>query len=262
MPGTAVTVFEEGLAIPPIRIYREGKRNDEAFTIIRQEHARAGDAGSGSGFRDRGDPHGRAADGGIVRTLRERDGRGLLPGDPRQVPRHLRDRAPAEDPRRRVRVGGFRRARRRHRPEPPPARAAHGEERRADHARLQRHRAAVVRADQLAGRLRRRRVSHQVDRADPAQPRRYARAGGGDPRQRGRVRGLRRDLPAEGHADHAGVAGGDQRALVRAAAFARPARRASSRRRPAGACRPTRRRSAIPGSTAPTRTVGPSSRAR
>ena len=36
MPGTAVTVFEEGLAIPPIRIYREGVRNDEAFTIIRR----------------------------------------------------------------------------------------------------------------------------------------------------------------------------------------------------------------------------------
>ena len=36
MPGTAVTVFEEGLAIPPIRIYREGRRNDEAFTIIRR----------------------------------------------------------------------------------------------------------------------------------------------------------------------------------------------------------------------------------
>ncbi len=36
MPGTAVTVFEEGLAIPPIRIYRAGQRNDEAFRIIRR----------------------------------------------------------------------------------------------------------------------------------------------------------------------------------------------------------------------------------
>jgi N-methylhydantoinase B len=36
MPGTAVTVFEEGLAIPPIRIYTAGKRNDEAFRIIRR----------------------------------------------------------------------------------------------------------------------------------------------------------------------------------------------------------------------------------
>ena len=161
----------------------------------------------------------------------------MLPGDPRQVPRHLRRRAAVEDPRRRVRLGGLRRARRRDRPEPAPPRAAHAQERPADHARLQRHRAAVLRADQLAGRLRRRRVPDQVDRADPAQPRRYARAGGGDPRERGRVRGLRRDLPAEGHADHAGVAGGDQRALVRAAALARPPRRrrrAGDRRADAG----------------------------
>ena len=36
MPGTAVTVFEEGLAIPPIKIYDAGKRNEEAFRIIRR----------------------------------------------------------------------------------------------------------------------------------------------------------------------------------------------------------------------------------
>ncbi len=36
MPGTAVSVFEEGLAIPPIRIYSEGKRNDDAFKIVRR----------------------------------------------------------------------------------------------------------------------------------------------------------------------------------------------------------------------------------
>jgi N-methylhydantoinase B len=36
MPGTAVTVFEEGLAIPPIKLYSEGKRNDDALRIIRR----------------------------------------------------------------------------------------------------------------------------------------------------------------------------------------------------------------------------------
>ena len=36
MPGTAATVFEEGLAIPPIRLYSEGVRNDAVFTIIRR----------------------------------------------------------------------------------------------------------------------------------------------------------------------------------------------------------------------------------
>ena len=34
MPGTASSVFEEGLSIPPIRIYSAGQRNDEAFKII------------------------------------------------------------------------------------------------------------------------------------------------------------------------------------------------------------------------------------
>jgi N-methylhydantoinase B len=36
MPGTAASVFEEGLAVPPIRVYSEGRRNDEAFKIIRR----------------------------------------------------------------------------------------------------------------------------------------------------------------------------------------------------------------------------------
>lgn len=36
MPGTAVSVFEEGLAIPPIRLYSEGRRNEDAFRIIRR----------------------------------------------------------------------------------------------------------------------------------------------------------------------------------------------------------------------------------
>jgi N-methylhydantoinase B len=36
MPGTAATVFEEGLAIPPIKLYGEGVRNEEAFKIIKR----------------------------------------------------------------------------------------------------------------------------------------------------------------------------------------------------------------------------------
>jgi len=36
MPGTATTVFEEGLAIPPIRLYSEGVRNEAVFTIIKR----------------------------------------------------------------------------------------------------------------------------------------------------------------------------------------------------------------------------------
>ena len=36
MPGTALSVFEEGLMIPPIKLYDRGVRNDEAFKIIRR----------------------------------------------------------------------------------------------------------------------------------------------------------------------------------------------------------------------------------
>lgn len=36
MPGTALSVFEEGLMIPPIKLYAEGVRNEEAFKIIRR----------------------------------------------------------------------------------------------------------------------------------------------------------------------------------------------------------------------------------
>src|ERR1700720_870234 len=36
MPGTAATVFEEGIAIPPVKIFSEGVRNDAVFTIVRR----------------------------------------------------------------------------------------------------------------------------------------------------------------------------------------------------------------------------------
>jgi N-methylhydantoinase B len=36
MPGTATSVFEEGLAVPPIKFYSAGVRNDAVFTIIKR----------------------------------------------------------------------------------------------------------------------------------------------------------------------------------------------------------------------------------
>ena len=36
MPGTATTVFEEGLAVPPIKLYSAGVRNDAVFTIVKR----------------------------------------------------------------------------------------------------------------------------------------------------------------------------------------------------------------------------------
>ena len=36
MPGSARSVFEEGLAVPPIRVVSEGRRNEEVLSIIRR----------------------------------------------------------------------------------------------------------------------------------------------------------------------------------------------------------------------------------
>ncbi len=36
MPGTARTVFEEGLAVPPVKLYSEGVRNEAVFTIVKR----------------------------------------------------------------------------------------------------------------------------------------------------------------------------------------------------------------------------------
>ena len=36
MPGTAVTVFEDGLMIPPIKLYSEGRLNEEAFKVLKR----------------------------------------------------------------------------------------------------------------------------------------------------------------------------------------------------------------------------------
>ena len=36
MPGTATTVFEEGLAVPPIKFYDAGVRNEAVFTIVKR----------------------------------------------------------------------------------------------------------------------------------------------------------------------------------------------------------------------------------
>ncbi|MGP0093966.1 MAG: hydantoinase B/oxoprolinase family protein [Xanthobacteraceae bacterium] len=36
MPGTATSVFEEGLAVPPVKLYSAGVRNDAVLTIIRR----------------------------------------------------------------------------------------------------------------------------------------------------------------------------------------------------------------------------------
>ena len=117
MPGTAATVFEEGLAVPPVKLYDAGVRNEAVFTIIKRNtrvpEMLAADLDSEVQACIMGaQPH-----GGAVRALRPRHRGSLLPGHPRQVPRHLPQRTAAEDRRRRICLGRLRRARRRHRSE-------------------------------------------------------------------------------------------------------------------------------------------------
>jgi hypothetical protein len=236
MPGTATTVFEEGLAIPPIKLYDAGVRNEAVFTIVKRNtrvpEMLAADLDSEVKacvmaarrmeglFARFGRDTVEACFQAILDKCRDIYRRELLPkiADGEYSWTDYVEHDGVTDPKLHKLA----------------LRMIAG---RAHHARLHRHRSAVDRSDQLAGRLCRRRVSHQMDRADPAQSRRHARTRGRDPCQRGRLRGLRHRVPAEGYADHAGMAGRDQCALVRAAALPRAARggrRAGGRRPHAG----------------------------
>ena len=198
-PRTRRSVFEEGLMVPPIKLWDAGVPNEAALTHHDPQLADARLAGRRPGRRVLGLPDGRAAAGRAVRPLRPRGGRGLLRRDHRQDHRDVPQRAAGQDPRGHVRVGGLRRARRRRR-----AAAAHPADhpdrrprrrRAADH-RLHRHVAAGQGADQPRGRLRRRRVPEEVAGADPAQPRRHPRTDGRAGRQRGRRPPDRDEVPA------------------------------------------------------------------
>ncbi len=146
MPGTAATVFEEGIAIPPVKIYSEGVRNDAVFTIIRR-NTRVPEMLSADL-----DSEVQACLMGARRMagLFERFGREQVEACFQAILDKCRDiyrnELLAEDRRRRIRLGRLRRARRRHRSEAAQARAEDDQEGRQDHARLQRHRSAIERA--------------------------------------------------------------------------------------------------------------------
>ena len=166
----------------------------------RAQLAHAGVARRRHRRRVRGHADGRAARGGAVRALRPRGRRGVLRRDHRVHDGDVPARGAGEDPRRRLPLGGLRRARRR-RPA-APARAADDadQDRRPARDRLHGHRPAGEGADQPRRRLRRGQLPQEVAGADPAQPRRHARADGGARRQRGRRRADRDAVPAAGHA--------------------------------------------------------------
>ncbi len=214
--------------VPPIKLWDQGvpQRGGAAHHDPQLADARL--AGRRPRRRVLGLPDGLAPAGRAVRPLRPGDRRGLLRRDHRQDHRDLPAGDPVEDPGRQLRVGGLRRARRRRRAAAarPADHADHGlDPRRAARARLHRHLAAGQGADQPLRRLRRRQLPEEVAGADPAQPRRHARADGRARRQRGHRAADRDAVPAAGHAADPGLPGADQRPHVRHPAAARRARR-------------------------------------
>ena len=110
MPGTATSVFEEGLAVPPIKLYSEGVRNDAVMTIVKRNTRVPDMLAADIDSEVQACVMGARRMAELFAALRRRHGRGLLPGDPRQVRQHLQDRAAAQDRRRRICLGGLCRA--------------------------------------------------------------------------------------------------------------------------------------------------------
>ena len=177
MPSDATTAYQEGLMVPPVKLYDAGVPNDGVLRIVarnsRMPESLAGDidaevAATRMGARRLEELFARygreAVEACFDATLTEHHG---------DVP----PRGAGEGPGRHLRVGGLRRARRR-RPAAaaPPAHHAH-QARRTARDRLRRHRPAGPRPHQPRGRLRRRELPQEVARPDPAQPRRHARTG-------------------------------------------------------------------------------------
>ena len=242
MPSAATTVFEEGLMVPPIKLWDAGVPNevraddhDPQLADARQSLAADLDAECSAclmGARRLGelfDRYGRDAVEACFDAIIDRTTADLPPRDPLQ------------DPGRHLRLGGLRRARRRRR-----AAAAHP----ADHADQD---AADGRSRRRAADPRLRRhvpqakgpINHCGDYADGNFLKKWlapilrnladtSRADGRARRQRGRRAADRDAVPAAGHAAHADLPGADQRPHVRDPAAARRARRGAGqgRRRP------------------------------
>ena len=122
--------------------------------------APAGQPARRPGRRGRGVPHGRRARRRAVRALRPRAGRGVLRRDPGAHDRDVPARAAEQDPRRHLRLGGLRRARRRRSAATAhPAHDADQDGGRSAGHRLRGHQPAGQRPDQPRRQLRRRRAS-------------------------------------------------------------------------------------------------------
>ena len=120
MPSGATSVFEEGLMVPPIRLWDKGVPNEAALRIMTRNSRMPESLAADLDAECSACLMGAAPSRRPVRALRPRHGGGGVRRDPGQDHRDLPARDPVEDPGRRVRLGGLRRARRRRR-----AQAAH-----------------------------------------------------------------------------------------------------------------------------------------
>ncbi len=200
----ATSVFEEGLMVPPIRLWDAGRAEPRRRCAIMTRNSRMPESLAADLDAECSRlPDGCAAARRAVRAVRRaRRSRPASTRSSTAPPRPTGARSSAEDPGRHLRLGGLRRARRRRR-----AAAAHP----ADHADPHRgrrpgRRAAGPRLRPAPGRrprgrsttaaTTRRHLPQEVAGADPAQPRRHARADGRARRQRGRRTADRDALPA------------------------------------------------------------------
>ena len=197
---SATSVFEEGLMVPPIKLWDQGvpQRGGAAHHDPQLADARL--ARRRPRRRVLGLPDGRRAGWPSCSTRYGRETveacfDAIIDKTTETYRREILSKIPDGE----LRLGGLRRARRRRRA--AAARAAHHADhgldaRRAAGARLHRHLAAGQGADQPLRRLRRRQLPEEVAGADPAQPRRHPGADGRARRQRGRRAADRDAVPA------------------------------------------------------------------
>ena len=101
MPSNATSVFEEGLMVPPIRLWDQGVPNEAALKIMTRNSRMPESLAADLDAECSACLMGAAADGGAVRAVRPRHRRGVLRRGARQDHRDL----PPRDPRRRSRRG-------------------------------------------------------------------------------------------------------------------------------------------------------------
>ena len=185
MPSHATSVFEEGLMVPPIRLWDAGVPNQAALTIMTRNSRMPDSLAADLDAECSACLMGARRLGRAVRPVRPAGGRGLLRRDHRRAPprrtgREILAKIPDgtwvwEDYAEHDGVDPPRLHAQRITLTRTPAPTTRTAE--PAHPRLHRHVAAGQGPDQPLRRLRRRGLPGEVARADPAQPGRHARSG-------------------------------------------------------------------------------------